>query len=230
MNNKLNIIEDLEHLSKDFYRRDTREVAIDLLGKYICHFISKEQVLIAKIVETEAYLGEIDPACHAYVGRTKRTSAFWKGAGYSYVYTIYGIHCCFNTITSPLAPNHLGGVLIRAAEPIFGIKTMKKNRKMANPKELMNGCGKLCQALQIGLQHNKLPLNRGELTIRVPKIAEKDNIQVTISPRIGISKAKYWELRYFITNNPYVSKGKITHFRALNKNKKLKSIMFYTKI
>ncbi len=212
----------LKSLNKEFYENDARITAIKLLGKYVVHKLEKG-ALIGKIVETEAYLGEIDPACHFYTGDSKRNSAFYQPSGMSYVYLIYGRYHCLNVITKK--PDIKGAVLIRALEPVQGIDLMKRNRKVSNEKELCNGPGKLTQAFQITMKHNKIPLYEGPLTIQGSD--EKiDFSQIGLSARIGVSKAIDWNLRYFILNNIYVSKKKVPFF-PLNDLTQLKDISFY---
>ncbi|MFW9927999.1 MAG: DNA-3-methyladenine glycosylase [Candidatus Thorarchaeota archaeon] len=210
-----------EIIPQNFYFRDTKKVAIDLLGKYIVHKTSKD-LLIGKIVETEAYLGELDPACHAYQlkpSTKSRGAIFFEPPGTIYVYITYGIHHCFNVIAKP--SNKLGGVLVRAIEPIYGKNTMIKNRGGVNNQNITNGPGKLCQAMQISLSNNNNPVYNGNLTIRKNIDVSSDNSpnykkEIFVSTRIGISKAKDWMLRYFLANNKYVSGSKNQNAMLVN--------------
>lgn len=153
-------------------------------------------------METEAYVGEHDPACHAAAGRTRRTEPLYGGPGTSYVYFIYGVHWCFNAVTR--AEGLASAVLVRAIEPLTGELVMKRRR---GPKvqgvNLTNGPGKLCAALGIDGSHNGLSLQRGPLVIRAGKSVPDD--QVIVTPRIGITKAADWPLRYLVRGNPWVS-------------------------
>lgn len=209
-------------LPKEFYERDTRIVAIELLGKYLIHQIDGKP-MIGRIIETEAYLGKIDPACHASTGYSKRNSVFSQSGGMSYVYMIYGKHFCLNVITNP--PLTKGAVLIRALEPISGIEIMKQCRNTSTQSQLTNGPGKLTQAFQITMHHNKIPLFKGSLTIN-EQSADSVRIKIGVSKRIGISKAKDWDLRYFILHNEHVSRQQITPLYELN-TKKLCDISKY---
>lgn len=210
-------------IPKEFYERDTRIVAIELLGKYLIHQIDGK-TFIGKIVETEAYLGEIDPACHAYTGNSKRNSVFSQPGGFTYVYMIYGKYFCLNVITNP--PLAKGAVLIRALEPISGIEFMKHNRNSSTQFKLTNGPGKLSQAFQITMRHNKIPLFNGNLTIN-EQSNNSEQIKIGVSKRIGISKAKDWDLRYFILHNEFVSKQQISPLYDLN-TRELYDISQYT--
>lgn len=218
-----NQIPNLDTINQEFYKRDTRIVAIELLGKYVVHKLNGK-VLIGKIVETEAYLGEIDPACHFYTGDSNRNSAFYQPPGMSYVYLIYGKYHCLNVITKSTAIG--GAVLIRALEPVNGIDLMKQLRKKTKIEELCNGPGKLTQALQITMDHNKISLFEGLVTIKQSNEPIKYS-RIGVSNRIGITKASDWNLRYFLADNNHVSKHKKTPFFLLHDINSLKDISYY---
>jgi DNA-3-methyladenine glycosylase len=189
-------------LRSSFYNRDTELVARDLLGAVLeCH--TREGVVAGRIVETEAYLGEHDLACHAAVGRTTRTDPLYGPPGIAYVYLIYGMYWCFNAVTR--AEHAPSAVLVRAVEPLMGVDVMRARRpKVRRDVDLTNGPGKVCLALGIDARHNRLSLNRAPLLIRAGEpVADRD---VTITPRIGITQAADWPLRWLVTGNPYVSK------------------------
>jgi DNA-3-methyladenine glycosylase len=161
-----------------------------------------EGVTSGRIVETEAYIGEHDLACHAAAGRTQRTEPLYGPPGIAYVYLIYGMHWCFNAVTR--AAGEPSAVLVRALEPLAGIELMRERRGVRRDVELTNGPGKLCQALGITGKQNQLPLQTPPLLIRrgagVPPEA------VTITPRIGISRSADWPLRWFVTDSPFASR------------------------
>lgn len=187
-------------LSKSFYARPTVEVAQDLLGCFLVHEING-QILIGKIVETEAYCGPMDPASHAFK-KTPRSAPMYGPVGHAYIYFIYGNHYCLNTVARA-EHEKAGGVLIRAIEPIAGIKVMKKNRKQKNEIILTNGPGKLTQAFGICKKYNQIDLTKKEQLY----ILKKEQSEPTIaSKRIGIKKAadKLW--RFCIKANLWVSK------------------------
>jgi DNA-3-methyladenine glycosylase len=189
-------------------------VAIDLLGKYLVHQIDNS-LLVGKIVETEAYLGRSDPASHAATKtRTSRSSALYQSPGMSYVYMIYGLYHCFNVVAHP--EDGVGAVLIRAMEPIAGIEQMRQQRKIAHQLVgLGNGPGKLCQALGIDLNHNRIALYRGNLTLRQGRSEEKFDIGV--SERVGISLGKDSKLRYFVVDSKFVSGGRHRDYELLSR-------------
>lgn len=189
-------------LPREFYARETEIVARDLLGCVLeCH--APEGVAAGRIVETEAYLGEHDLACHAASGRTRRTEPLYGPAGTAYVYFIYGVHWCFNTVTREAGlPS---AVLVRAIEPVEGLELMRARRRAARRDiDLTNGPGKLCAALGIDARHNALPLTRPPLVVREGRPVPRARIVVT--PRIGITQSADWPLRWYIADNPYVSR------------------------
>jgi DNA-3-methyladenine glycosylase len=189
-------------LPREFYDRDTERVARDLLGA-ILECKTADGIAAGRIVETEAYLGEHDLACHAVAGRTSRTAPLYGPPGIAYVYLIYGMYWCFNAVTR--AEHEPSAVLVRAIEPLCGIDLMRRRRpKVRRDVDLTNGPGKLCLALGIDASHNRKPLDRGPLVVRAgDAIPDRD---VTVTPRIGITQSADWPLRWFVTNNPYVSK------------------------
>ena len=185
-----------------FFARDTEIVARDLLGCVLeCH--TAEGIASGRIVETEAYIGEHDLACHAAAGRTKRTEPLYGAPGTSYVYFIYGMHWCFNAVTRPMGlPS---AVLVRAIEPIEGLSLIRRRRRAARRDvDLTNGPGKLCAALGIDDRHNALTLDGPPVLI-----CEGSNVpssRVLITPRIGITKCADWPLRWIVRDSPYVSR------------------------
>lgn len=191
-----------EPLPADFYERDTELVARDLLGCVLeCH--SDEGVAAGVIVETEAYIGEHDLACHAAAGRTRRTAPLYGPPGMSYVYFIYGVHWCFNAVTrSEGLPS---AVLVRALEPLTGMELMRARRPRARRSvDLANGPGKLCAALGIDSRHNAHSLRELPLVIRPGTSVPKDRVIVT--PRIGITQCADWPLRFLVADSEFASR------------------------
>lgn len=191
-------------LPRDFYARDTELVARDLLGAVLeCE--TSEGRASGIIVETEAYLGEHDEACHAAVGRTARTEALYGPPGNSYVYFIYGMYWCFNTVTRD--EGLPSAVLVRALEPLDGIPLMKRRRPHAHKvTDLTNGPGKLCAALGITGSMSSKPLQRKPLLIKEGERIDDDRVRITT--RIGITRAADWPMRWIVDGNPFVSRGK----------------------
>ncbi|HEY9226242.1 MAG TPA: DNA-3-methyladenine glycosylase [Gemmatimonadaceae bacterium] len=192
----------LAPLSIDFFDRDTETVARELLGARVeCR--TADGVASGRIVETEAYVGEHDLACHAAAGRTARTEPLYGPPGIAYVYFIYGMYWCLNAVTR--RADQPSAVLIRALEPITGLDLMRRRRpKVKRDGDLTNGPGKLCLALGIDGSLNRHPLQRPPLVIRPDETIPDDN--VTITPRIGITRCADWPLRWLVSDNPYVSK------------------------
>lgn len=188
-------------LPKSFYDRDTELVARDLLGA-ILECRTPEGIAAGRIVETEAYLGEHDLACHAAVGRTVRTAPLYGPPGIAYVYFIYGMYWCFNAVTR--AEHEPSAVLVRAVEPLTGLELMRRRRPHARrDTDLTNGPGKLCLALGIDGRRNWNPLQRPPLLIRAGESVADSDVEVT--PRIGITKSADWPLRFAVRDSAYVS-------------------------
>lgn len=143
-------------LNRDFYIRDTITVAKELIGKILVHN-TDDGIIKGRIVETEAYIGSIDKASHAYNNRrTSRTEIMFGIGGFSYVFLIYGMYNCMNIVTNEIGRGE--AVLIRALEPLEGIDLMIERRKTDNLKNLCSGPGKLCQAIAIDRSCNGLDL------------------------------------------------------------------------
>ncbi len=155
------------------------------------------------IIETEAYVGEHDEACHAAAGRTARTAPLYGPPGASYVYFIYGMYWCFNAVTRK--EGLPSAVLVRALEPLTGVQLMRKRRSHAKTdSDLTNGPGKLCGALGIDRAANGISLQRAPLVIRQGR--EYSDSEVRVTPRIGITRSVDWLLRWIVAGNPYLSR------------------------
>ena len=203
----LSSAQELGPLPRRFYDRDPRPVSRDLLGKLLVRK-NGQRVLIGRIVEVEAYLGDNDPAAHSFAGRTPRNAVLWGPPGHSYVYFIYGNHYLFNV--SCLPDQVAGGVLFRALEPLAGIEEMARARGLAAARAadlrwLTSGPGRLAEAFGITRDRD----NGKDLTSRQSDLWIADDgsqpPRVRITPRIGITKAAARPLRYIISGNPYVS-------------------------
>lgn len=189
-------------LPASFYARDTALVARELLGTVlVCS--SEAGTTAGIIVETEAYVGEHDAACHAAAGLTNRTAPLYGAPGSAYVYLIYGMHWCLNAVTRPVGLP--GAVLVRAIEPVEGISLMLERRAATQPSyALTNGPGKLCQAMGIDREQNSTSLVSG--SVRIHRGQSYADSGVTVTPRIGIRKAADWMLRYLVSGSGWVSK------------------------
>jgi DNA-3-methyladenine glycosylase len=187
-------------LPVSFYARPTLIVAKDLLGKVLVHR-TPDGVTSGMIVETEAYIGEDDPACHAAPGPTKRNAPLYGPPGVAYVYLNYGIHYLVNAITE--ADGHPAAVLIRALEPLEGVPLMMRRRGGAPAlSDLCRGPGNLTRALGITLADNRLLLPSSRLSIEDRGL---DVGKVSRGPRIGIRVATERPWRFWIAGHAAVS-------------------------
>lgn len=176
-------------LSRGFYARSTLDVARDLIGMVLLHD-TRAGLSSGLIVETEAYIGETDPACHAAPGPTERNRPLYGPPGIAYVYLNYGIHYLVNAVTEP--EGSPAAVLIRALEPLDGVPLMRRRRARGTtwkPSEipeaqLCRGPGNLTRALGITLAQNTLDLTKGPL--RIEDRGLRRGREVVWSPRIGI--------------------------------------------
>ncbi len=195
-------------LPRSFYARPTLTVARDLLGSIVARRLPGGEILRGRIVETEAYVGEADKACHARAGRTPRTEVMYGPPGFAYVYLTYGMHHLLNAVAE--REGFPAAVLIRAAEPLEGLPRMARSRGTDRPHLLMSGPGKLCQALGLDLRQN-----REDLRGRVVWIEEGEPVfdrTVATSPRIGCQTAAppYDRIpwRMFLEGNSFVTPGR----------------------
>ena len=183
----------------EFLDAPSSEVAPKLLGCLLERRIDGQTVRV-KIVETEAY-DQTDVASHSYRGETERTRVMFGEYGHLYVYFTYGMHYCANIVTSQ--KGHGAGVLLRAVEPIEGLEVIEKRRGKSGV-ETTNGPAKLCQALGIDKTMNGHDLRGGDLRLIPQEQLPSDTIVQTT--RVGISQGKDVPWRFYIKDNPYVSK------------------------
>ncbi|HMG18585.1 MAG TPA: DNA-3-methyladenine glycosylase [Gemmatimonadales bacterium] len=185
-----------------FYARPTEEVARGLLGRILVSDVGgRREQTAGRIVEVEAYVGPHDPACHAYGHRrTARTEPLYGPPGTAYVYFTYGMHWCLNAVTE--TQGFPAAVLIRALEPIAGFETMRQRR---GKEPLCAGPARLCEALGVTGALNGVSLQRGRLRIVDGTRPRKQDI--VAGPRIGITQAADWPLRFYLKYSPYVSRG-----------------------
>jgi DNA-3-methyladenine glycosylase len=192
-------------LPRAFYVHPPDRVAQRLLGKVLVRRLEGVR-LAGRIVEVEAYFGFDDPASHAFVGKTLRNEVLFGPPGFAYVYFIYGMHFCLNFSCEPAG--WPGGVLLRALEPLEGLRTMARLRGLAstaNPRLLTSGPGRLCQALGIEREmHNGIDVTSSRSGLHV----EDDGFapgEIEALPRVGIRKAADRALRFAIAGNRFVS-------------------------
>jgi len=208
-------------LKKSFYSQPTENVAKELLGKFLRRKINGN-LYVGKIVETEAYLGEKDLACHTSKGMTERNKIMFGPAGHAYIYFIYGMYHCFNVVTEK--ENDPCAVLIRALEPVkiidrskTGVHSLECNKSCLKQNKLsyrlkselqLNGPAKLCREFEIDKKLNGHDLTLGKKLW----IEEGEKIkpsQIKKSKRVGVDYAGIWKnrlLRFYIKDNKFISK------------------------
>jgi len=192
-------------LPRSFYLQDTVTVARALLGCVLWRRIGRE-LLAARLVEVEAYLGANDSASNARRGlRSPRNESMYLDGGHAYVYFTYGMHWCMNVVTQEAGIAE--AVLLRAAEPLRGIKTMRERRpKAKRDRDLLNGPGKLCSAMAIDKSLDGQPLDGKSLWL-APRDVELG--EIAVSHRIGVEnsgEAAPWPLRFYLRGNEFVSR------------------------
>lgn len=189
-------------LPRSFYERPTEEIAKSLLGKLLVSE-SPDGRAAGIIVETEAYLAQGDPGCHAARGWTRRNAPMFLRPGAIYVYKIYGMHHCINIVTQPEGMPE--ALLLRALQPLEGLELMRRRRGVTTPRALCSGPGKLCQALGIGDEHNRGDITEGTVFVtNWPGCAPP----VVTTTRVGLAPGRGdgLPLRYYIADNEYVSR------------------------
>jgi DNA-3-methyladenine glycosylase len=199
-------------LDKEFFKQGALDLAKDLLGKVLVRTVDNV-TLRAKIVETEAYIGEIDKASHAYNGRrTERTEPLFREGGIAYIFFIYGKYYCFNVISG--LEDKGEGVLVRALEPLNEFEYLAQKRfnqgyeelSQAKKKALTNGPSKLCMAYSIDKSDNyKKLFEKGDLYIEDSEDKKFDIVETT---RIGIDYAEeaiHFPWRFYVKGNNYIS-------------------------
>lgn len=197
-------------LPREFFNRDPATVARELLGKVLIRREGRN-LLAGRVVEDEAYLGQDDPAAHAFGGQTARNSVLFGPPGHAYVYFIYGNHYCLNVSCMPEGCGE--GVLFRALEPVYGLNAMALARgidlppspRAAQLRLISSGPGRMSEALDITRQRD----NDKDLTSKESDLWLADDgfnpERIAATPRIGITKAVDRPLRFAIAQNPFVS-------------------------
>lgn len=192
-------------LPRSFYTRDTQLVAKELLGKVLVR-TWRGQIVMCRIVEVESYAGD-DLASHASRGRTPRTEIMFGEAGRAYVYLIYGMYWCLNIVTEQ--SDFPAAILIRAAQPLQGIKVMQQARHRTEEIDLLSGPGKLCQALHVNGSLTNEDVTQSTRLYIVDDGYSVPRKHIASSPRIGVAYAGADALRpwrYYLRNNDFVSR------------------------
>ena len=194
-------------LPRSFYEPSAKVVAPRLLGHWLIRR-TLNGIAGGRIIETEAYVKN-DPACHAFVGITKRNRVMWGEPGRAYVYLIYGFYYCFNTVCCP--HGEAEAVLVRAVDVVFGREWMQENRSVPHETGLTSGPGKLCVALRIDRSLDGADLCDASSPIFVAKNPVMRSFRrksgpVITTTRIGLTQAADWALRYYLEKSHFVSK------------------------
>jgi DNA-3-methyladenine glycosylase len=181
---------------RNFYLDPPDVVARKLLGKLL---VRPSEGMAGRIVEVEAYFGELDPASHSFNGKTARNAVMFGPPGHAYVYFIYGMHYCLNVSCQPIGT--ASGILFRALEPLRGLESMPKNATI--------GPGRLCKAFGVTrARDNGADFTSGSSDLQIRDdgfVSEK----ILVTPRIGLTKAAEHPARFLLAGNPYVSGKKI---------------------
>lgn len=203
-------------LPRSFYLRGAVETARDLLGKLLVHD-GPEGSTAGVVVETEAYAGPTDAACHAFgipaMRPGHRTEVMFRIGGHAYVYLIYGMYHCFNVVTGP--EGFPEAVLIRALDPRLGLGLMRGRRGTDDVRKLCSGPGKLCRALSLSRRENGADLTEGSLFL-----ADRETIpdaRVTATPRINVDyagEAAGYPYRFVVKDSPFLSTRRFLGKRA----------------
>ena len=186
----------MTYLTSEFFARDTIEVARDLIGTVMVVGSCE-----GRIVETEAYRGQADPASHAFRGRTARTAVMFGAAGHAYVYFTYGMHHCLNVTAH--VPGTAGAVLLRALEPLAGMEIMRTRGDRGPESRLLSGPGKIGRAFDLTLNDNGRDFTRGPLGLAAG--SPVPDREVVASRRIGISRAVDLPYRFSVLGSRSVS-------------------------
>lgn len=190
-------------LGRAFFRRAVTEVAPELLGCVISHQ-TPEGLVAGRIMEVEAYAGEVDPASHAFRGKTARNEVMFGEPGHAYVYFTYGMHFCVNLVCQPAGL--AAAVLLRAAEIVGGAELAGARRGGGGPRDLARGPARLCQALGIDRRMNGADVcDPGSPLLAFEAEPGAARGAIATGPRIGVRQGAETPWRYWIDNNDFVS-------------------------
>ncbi len=188
-------------LPVSLFERSADLVARELLGTLVVSTVGGHRTS-GRIVETEAYLGRDDPASHGYRDRRHaQNESLYGPPGSWYVYLSYGMHWCANLVCGPRG--HASAVLLRALEPVEGLGIMRRRRAGVADRQLCSGPGRLCQALGITRSLDGQMMGRSDVKVRSAEPLH----EIVASPRIGITKAADWPLRFVVSGSPWTSRS-----------------------
>ncbi|HID21516.1 MAG TPA: DNA-3-methyladenine glycosylase [Planctomycetaceae bacterium] len=192
----------LAPLERQFYERDPITVGKNLLGALLVRDVGSE-ILLGRIVETEAYLAAGDTANHAHRGRTQRNRSMFGPAGHAYVYAIHNC-CCLNVVTERAGVP--SAVLIRAVEPVGGIEHMRARRGGVPDLQIARGPGRLCQAFDIDRRLDGWDLTDG-CRLWISAGTRPAESRIVHARRVGVTSAGNLELRFYVAGSPWVSRA-----------------------
>lgn len=188
-------------LDRAFYRRDPRRVAPELLNKVLLRSDGRS----GRIVEVEAYCGALDAAAHAYRGKTARNATMFGPAGHLYVYFSYGMHWCCNAVCGEVDEGV--GVLLRALAPLAGLEAMRAARTACRrDRDLCRGPARLCQAFDIDGAYDGVDLVGGMAGVTIVDDSTPPPRRPVMASRVGISRATSQPWRWYVPDNPHVSR------------------------
>ena len=186
------------NLPRSFYDRPVLEVACDLLGMVVVH-----ETVAVRLTEVEAYAGDVDPASHAFRGRTPRNAVMFGPGGHAYVYFTYGMHFCMNLVCGPVGA--ASAVLLRAGEVVGDIERARSRRPGASDRDLARGPARLTKALAVDRALDGADVTRRDSPLRVERGEAVADRVVRRGPRVGVNAAADTPWRLWIDGEPTVS-------------------------
>ncbi|MGH3325633.1 MAG: DNA-3-methyladenine glycosylase [Streptomyces sp.] len=189
-------------LPRDFFDRPVDEVAPDLLGRVFAHRTAEGEVAV-RLTEVEAYAGTVDPASHAYRGRTQRNAVMFGPPGHAYVYFTYGMHFCVNLVCRE--EGNASAVLLRAGAVVRGEELARARRARSSARDLARGPARLCQALEIDRRLGGADVCDPEGPLRILPGEPVKRALIRTGPRTGVNGGKDTPWRFWVEGDPSVS-------------------------